>query len=133
MKRKRAKAFLPIVLLFLILNAFFIVGKNLLQSWEADQDVLIAGNVLLFLITLISFLLANRGLANPNPHAFVRAVYGSIMIKLLICLGAAFIYIITYKKDLNKPALFIVLGLYLLYTFIEVSVLLKLLKKSPNE
>jgi len=132
MRTRKAKAFLPIVLLFLVLNAFFIAGKNMLQRWGTDQDVLIIGNTLLFTITLISFLLANRGLTNPNPHAFVRSVYGSIMIKLVICLAAAFIYIGSYKKDLNKPALFIIMGLYLLYTFIEVSLLMKLLKQKTH-
>jgi len=59
-------------------------------------------------------------------------VYSSILLKLFICLIAAFVYISIYKKDLNKPAFFTLMGLYLLYTFLEVSVLLKALKQQNN-
>ena len=104
----------------------------MLQRWNADQDVLVFGNLLLFLITLISFLVARRGLNNSNPHAFVRSVYGGIMIKLFICIIAAFIYIASVGKSLNKPAFFTCMGLYLVYTFIEVSILTKLLKGRSN-
>jgi hypothetical protein len=131
-RKKGLKGFMPIVLLYIILNGFFISGRNLLQRWGADQDVLIYGNLFLLLITLFSFLLAKRGLTNPNPHAFVRAVYGSIMLKLFVTLIAAFVYIAIKKKDLNKPAFFTLMGLYLVYTFLEVSVLTRALKQQKN-
>jgi hypothetical protein len=131
--KKNRKAFLPIVLLFVVLNGFFLAGKGMLQRWGADQNVLIIGNLLLAVITLISFAVSAKGLHNKNPHAFVRSAYGGIMIKLFICIIAAVIYIATFKKDLNKPALFTLMGLYLVYTFIEVSQLTKLLKNQPNE
>lgn len=131
--RKNRKSFLPIVLLFVILNGFFIAGRTMLQRWGVDQNVLILGNLLLFLITLISFIIAERGLHDKNPHAFVRSAYSSIIIKLFICIIAAMIYIATYRKNLNKPALFTLMGLYLVYTFIEVSQLTKLLKNKSNE
>lgn len=132
MDRNRLKGFMPILLFFLALNAFFITGKRLLQKWEMDQDVVMAGNAILFVITLISFLLSLRGLNNPNPHAFIRAVYLSVMLKLFVCMIAAFIYISIHKAGLNKPALFTSMGLYLVYTFMEVGVLMKMLKQKKN-
>ena len=131
-RRRNQKPFLPLVLFFVALNAFFIAGKNWLQRWNADRDVLIAGNALLFIVTFLSFLLAQRGLQNKNPHAFVRSVYGSVMIKLFTCIIAAFVYIALTKKQLNKPALFTCMGLYLVYTFLEVSTLTKMLKGKTN-
>lgn len=131
MPRNR-KSFLPIVLLFIVLNAFFLAGKGMLERWGADQGTLIYGNLLLFVITIVSFLMAQRGLKNTNPHAFVRSVYGSIMLKLFVCLIAAVIYIATFRAALNKPAFFTLMGLYLVYTFIEVSTLTKLLKGRAN-
>ncbi len=128
----RVKPFAPVVLLFIVLNGFFIAGKNLLERWNTDNEVLIIGNLLLFVVTLISFLMARRGLQNKNPHVFFRSVYGSIMLKLFACIIAAFIYIATFKKDLNKPALFTLMGLYLVYTFLEVSVLTKMMKQKSN-
>jgi hypothetical protein len=132
MNRNRLKGFVPVILVFIVLNGFFISAKNMLQRWNVDQDVAIIGNALLFLITLCSFLLAQRGLKNPNPHAFIRSVYMSVMLKLFVCIIAAFVYIAMYKSNLNKAALFICMALYLVYTFLEVASLTKLLKQRKN-
>jgi hypothetical protein len=132
MLKNRVRPLLPLVFLFVLLNAFFITGKGLLQKWNADQDVLIIGNLFIFLITLIAFFISQSGLRGENPHAFVRSVYGSIMLRLFACMIAAFIYIAIYRKDLNKPAFFTLMALYLLYTFIEVSLLTKMLKLRKN-
>jgi hypothetical protein len=105
----------------------------MLDRWGVDQDVVLIGNLLLFGITLLSFLLAQKGLKSSNPHAFVRSVYSSMMIKLFLCIIAAFIYIAMYRDNLSKPALFTCMGLYLVYTFMEVSILMKLLKGRANE
>ena len=129
---RNKKPFLPVVLLFVILNAFFLTGKNMLQRWNVDHEVLIVGNALLFGITLISFLLAQKGLRNTNTHAFIRSIIGGIMIKLFVSVIAAFIYISIFKKNINKPGLFTCMALYLVYTFFEVSVLTKQLKQKTN-
>lgn len=131
MSRNR-RGLLPIVILFVLLNAFFIIGRNLLERWGASQDVLIWGNLLLFALTVISFVIAQKGLKSTNPHAFVRSVYGSIMLKLFVSLIAAFVYIFLTRKDLNKPAFFSLMGLYLVYTFMEVSTLTKMLKQRAH-
>lgn len=131
--RSKFREFVPIVLLFIILNGLAISLRTRWVSWNIDQDVVIAGNLLLFAITFISFLMAKKGLQNKNPHAFTRSIYGSIMLRMFLCMIAAFIYIAINKKDLNKPALFICMGLYLVYTFLEVSILTRMLRQKPNE
>jgi hypothetical protein len=132
MGNSKPKGFMPVVLVMILLNGFFSIGKSRLQQNNIDADVLIIGNTLLFVITLISFLLAQKGLSNSNPHAFVRSVYMSVMLKLFVCIIAAFIYISIYKSNLNKPALFGCMGLYLVYTFLEVATLMKMLKQKKN-
>jgi uncharacterized membrane protein len=132
MNRKANKGMLPLVILFIVLNAFFIAGRSMLESRGIDQEVLIIGNAVLMAITVISFLIAKSNLSNPNPNAFMRSVMGSIMAKMFLVIIAAFVYISIYQKGLNKPALFICMGLYLVYTFIEVSILMKLLKGKTN-
>ncbi len=131
-QRNNRSALFPIIVLFIILNAFFLAEKFFLERYGFDQSVLILGNLVVFAATFFSFFLAKRGLRSENPHAFVRSVYLSIMIKLFICLIAAVIYIFIFRKNLNKPALFGCMGLYLVYTFMEVSVLTKLLKEKKN-
>ena len=127
-RRNRSPLF-PIIIFFILLNALFLAGKNFLERSGFDQSVLI---MVLFAATLVSFVFAKQGLRSENPQAFVRSVYMSIMIKLFICVIAALIYIFLFRKNLNRPALFICMGLYLVYTFIEVSVLTKMLKEKRN-
>ena len=129
---RNRKPFLPIVLFFIVLNGFFIAGKNMLQRWNADQGVLIVGNLILFLVTIISFFIAQSGVKSSNSHAFMRSIFGGILLKLFVSAIAAFIYIAMYRKAINKAGLFICMGLYLLYTFLEVSVLTKQVKQQPN-
>jgi hypothetical protein len=131
--RSKFREFVPIVLLFIIVNSLAISLRARWMDWNVSQDLLIYGNLFLFAVTFFSFLIAKRGLQNDNPHAFVRSVYGSIIFKLFLCLIAAFVYISVYKKGLNKPAFFACMGLYLVYTFLEVSILTRMLRRRPNE
>ena len=132
MPKNNRRAIIPIIVVFIIVNAFLISGKTILTRWEADGDIIIVGNMILFIITLLSFLLGKKGLNSTNPHSFVRSVYTSMLLKLFGCAIAAFIYIATSKDNVNKPALFILMGLYLVYSFIEVSVLTKMLRQKTN-
>ncbi len=130
--RTNSKPVIPLLLVFILINAFLLTGRGVLDRWEADRDLLLIGNLVLFLITFISFYLGKKGLKSPNPHAFVRSVYTSMMLKLFACAIAAFIYIATHRSDVNKPALFLLMGFYLVYTFIEVSILTKMLRQKSN-
>ena len=120
------------ILVFVILNGMFVIGAESLERFKADQSVLILGNLLLFLIALTSFLLTKRSLSSANPNAFVRAIYGSFMIKFFVCAAVAFAYIMSTKKEVNKPALFICMGLYIVYTALEVASLTRILKSRKN-
>lgn len=131
--QNRSRDFVPVLVLFVVVNALAISLRTTWVAWNVDQDLLIWGNIFLFAVTVISFLIAKKGLQNQNPNAFVRSVYGSIMFKLFICLIAAFVYIFIQRKNLNKPAFFALMGLYLVYTFLEVSILTRLLRRKPNE
>lgn len=103
-----------------------------LDSWGFDYTVLIIGNILIFGISLLSYWMCVKGLSTKNSHAFVRWVTSSIMIKLFFLVILAFLYIITMKKEVNKPGLFFCMGLYLVYTIIEISALMKLNKEGTN-
>lgn len=126
------RKFLPIIILFIVFNAVFLLAKNILLDWGVELTVLIFGNLLLFVVSLISFFITKQGLKAKNTHAFVRSVYSSIMIKFFVCLGAIFIYAMNRKAGMNKSALFICFGLYIIYTVVEVSALMKLLKQKAN-
>ena len=120
------------IILFILLTALFITGRSWFAKNGIDNEVLIVGNLVLFVVSLVSFILTQRSLKSPNPQAFVRAVYGSFIIKFFVIVIAAFVYMQVAKKNVNKTGLFICMGLYIIYTIIEVSALFKLLRKKKD-
>ena len=129
---RRRKPYISIIVLFLIFTGLFLAGRSWMNQLGADTNVLIIGNSILFVATLLSFFLYNRALKNNQPHKFLKYIYGGMFLKMLICLVAAFIYIASLGKNVNKPAIFGCMILYFVYTFVEVSILLKLSKEQKN-
>lgn len=126
---KSNKPWLPLVFVFVLLNVFFFAFHDWLVKKGVNNDVLIIGNLILFIATLFSLVVYLSSLKSSGGGAAVRGMYGSFMIKFFACLVAAFAYIMIAKKDVNKPALIVCMGLYIIYTVIEVSSLQKLLKQ----
>jgi hypothetical protein len=122
----------PMMIVFVFLTAFFIVAKKTLAEKGVDQEVLIVGNLLLFLVSLLTFFLSWKALQSNNAQAFVRAMYGSFIIRFFVLAIAAFIYIMITKREVNRPSLFICMGLYIVYSALEIAALLKLLRKKKN-
>jgi hypothetical protein len=132
MKNKAyVRAFLPILAVFLVSSGLIIAGAAVLKQWNADSRVLLGGNELFFGLTAISFFLHIKSLRTPNPHVFVRTIYGGLIIKMMVCMVAALLYG-WLTKSVNKNAILGCFILYVVYTFLEVRVLMKFLKKSPS-
>ena len=94
-----------------------------------DKTVMIFGNTILFIASVVSFNLYRRSLLNNNVHAFLRMIYGGMFAKMVICLIAAVVYIMIAKKNVSKGAIFGLMFLYFVYTFVEISIVLKLSRK----
>jgi len=97
-----------------------------------DTNVLIIGNLVLFLATSLSFYLYYKAIRNNNVQQFLRMIYSGMFLKMLICLIAAFIYITTARNEVNRAAIFGFMFLYFLYTFMEIAILMKLSKPRKN-
>lgn len=132
MTKQGLRNFLPAIIIFLLLNSAFLLMIKKLESWGFAYPVLVLGNLIVFAISFLSYYMAVKGLTTKNNHAFFRWVYGSVMMKLFILAGVAFVYIMVNKKEVNKPALFFCMGLYIVYTFIEISGLMKVNKQKTN-
>jgi len=129
---RRSKPWLSLVLVFALLNCAFIAMENWFDKKGIDTDVLILGNLILFVATLLSFFVYVRSLKTSSSGAALRGMYGSFMIKFFICLAAVVVYLVVFKKNINKPALIICMGLYIVYTVIEVATLQKMLKRNKH-
>jgi hypothetical protein len=130
-KSRIVKGEMQVIFLFLTLSLIFYALKNLITESPVNYNVLILGNLLLFLVSWISIRMSNKAVRHENVQVFLRLMYGSFILKFFVLAIAAFIYISIFKKEVNKPALFGCFGLYILYTFIEVRSVLKQSKK-PN-
>ena len=126
------QAFRPLLLIFVVTTGLFITLGSRFDSWGIDPDVVLAGNIVLIVATGLSFVLYRKSLLNNRAQVFLRMIYGGMFVKMFICLIGAFIYIVVAQKNVSKGAIFTLMGLYLLYSFVEISVLLKLSKQAQN-
>lgn len=125
------KTFLPLLLLFLGLTVVFFLLRLSFHDVPVDYRVLIGGNCLLFIVGIISSGMNIRAMKHQQTQGFLRLVYGAFLFKFFVLAIAAFVYIAVFKKMISKPALFGCLGLYFIYTFIEMRSVMKMSKK-PN-
>jgi hypothetical protein len=126
------KSISPLVITFLVIGSLVLVFRNFLQGHGIDWQVLSGGNLFIYVVTIVSMHLLSRGLYAENTYSFLRFAYSGILLKLFACAAAAFIYIFIARTHINKGALFITMGLYLVYTFIEMWVLMKQSKHRKN-
>jgi hypothetical protein len=122
--------FRPILLIFIVLSIVFFLTSSALLSRGVDYRVLLTGNFLLFGVTTVSFFLYTKGLRNQNMQAFVRVMYGSLLVKFFVCLVAVLIYAAVARAAVNRNGILGCFILYFLYTFLEVRILLQKSQKN---
>ena len=118
------KSFLPSVILFLLLNGLFLFFERERAEYGFSTQVLLWGNVFLFGLSIISFLLQQKAAKSTSPQLIVRYFYISFLIKLMLVATIALIYAKTAAK-VNKVSVIACMVFYMVYTFIEISMLLK--------
>lgn len=126
------KKFRPITLVFILSTALLLVWGKRLTEYGINTEVTSIGNVVLFIATMVSFFLYYKALLNDRVAVFLRMIYSGMFIKMMICLFTAIIYISVAGKSTNKGAIFICMFLYFVYTFLEMSILMKLSKQQKN-
>ncbi len=117
------KKFRPILILFIIINILAIVFAKKLIANSVNNEVIIVGNLIIFIATLASGWLYMRAAETKNTQAIMRGVYGGFMIKFFLLLAAALTYL-ALVKPINKPAFFFCMGLYLVYHFLSINTVL---------
>lgn len=126
MFKEKRKLFVPLVVLMLLVNVLAVVLSSTLQQKQIDGLVIICANTLLFIICASSLYMQIKSLSNSNPHAMVRGVMGSVVLKLFVLGTAAFIYLYAAGESKSVNALFISMGLYIVYTWLEVRIAMRL-------
>lgn len=126
------KVFRPILIVFLLLNAGIFWSRTLLAKWNISADVLLLGNLILFIATAVSFYFYYKSFQDNRAQTFVRFIYAGMFIKMALCLFSSFLYIMISGKDVNKGGIIGCMALYMLYTILEVVILMKVSKQKKN-
>ncbi len=132
MNKENKKPFVSVALVFIILNGVIMFAKRFLESHGFDLDFLVSANLFLFLISIGAIFIQLKSLRSPNPQAFVRGMYASMMFKMFIVMIVVLIYVFLVRSRINKPGLFTAMGLYIVYTVVEVTALMKVARKKKN-
>ena len=118
----------------LILFALFILlslGFQLLTRFDPSYNfmALMGGNVLMLLLCIIAMLLVRKRIGQ-RAESFVRGVYSATFLKLMVCLAAILVYVMLNRETLHKPTLFVLFGVYAVYTGVETWMLSQLARKA---
>jgi hypothetical protein len=122
---EKRKIFLPLVLVFVVVNLLALLLGSVFKTWNVDPLVVAGANCLLFFISMYNAFQHLKAMAQTNPHKMVRGVMGSTVLKLFVLGTAAFIYLYNSGENRNVNGLFISMGLYILYTWLDVRIALK--------
>ena len=120
---KRIRALIYLLLIVSIVLAFF--WKAALEL-KIDPIVVISANLILFAFSVVNIYFQSRNIHNPNPNAVIRGVMAGMFLKLFGLAAAAVIYLFAAGAGRSVNALFVSMGLYILYTWLEVRISLQL-------
>ncbi len=120
-KRIRALIYL-LLIVSIVLDYFWKTAVEL----KIDPIVVISANLILFAFSVVNIYFQSRNIHNPNPNAVIRAVMAGMFLKLFGLAAAAVIYLFAAGAGRSVNALFVSMGLYILYTWLEVRISLQL-------
>ncbi len=132
MLQSLVKKFIPVIGLFLLINLIVFIFFNSLKEYGFNVAFLIVANIILFLLTFFGFYIQTSGVRSTNINAFIRGIYSSLLLKMFVIVGAILVYIVALGGEVNKPSILTSLGIYLVYTFLEVVQLMKIARKNPD-
>ena len=110
----------------MLLNAvFFFVQK---AAPEYDVYAMAVANLVMAILSIISSLIVKRQLTQ-RPEAFVRGVYGATFLKLFVCMTGLLVYVMVNRPHIHKPSIFVLMGIYAIYTAVETGLLSGIARK----
>ncbi len=120
------RVLLYIITCFVLLQIVFYL---LHQAYPAYGILTLSiGNGIMAGLCVITFYMVKKQI-DRRPEAFVRGVYGATLLKLMICMTAMLVFILLNRSNLHKPTLFILFGIYAVYTAVETWLLSQQVRK----
>jgi hypothetical protein len=120
----------PIVLLFAAFSTSLLIAGKWINNMGLDTEFLIGTNIFIFILSLVTMYMQTKALRHSNPNVFVRAVMGSMLLKMMVCVIAVLIFVTLDIKKIGSGDIFSFMFLYLIYLFIEVKSIMSRNKKA---
>lgn len=127
----RRKTLLPIVGLFIVVQSIINIFGARIEAAGVDRNVLSVGNIFVFLITIVSLIVIMKGISQVKTLSFIRSINVAFIVKFFLVIAAVAIYAMV-AKEIDRTAIMVSMGLYLVYTFLEVRTLLTHMKRKPD-
>lgn len=127
--KKTSSPLVPMFVVFVLVNAICIFFADWLDAHEINHVVVGLANCILFIVSLIIYSMHKKSSSSANAHAFVRSVMGGTLIKLFVFAGGALLYLYFAGENKSVYAIVAAMGLYLVYTALEVRSAMSLNKK----
>jgi len=118
------KHFVPVMITFILLALVLYVYQQLASSGvlviaSLKVSFLMAVNLMLFMMAVVNFIRINK-IDKSNPNAMVRSVILGTLLKMVVFIGAAIIYVKQTNVPVGMVTLLASMGLYLIYTWLEI-------------
>ena len=118
---------ISISIVFIALAIVFVALNSAMSQYSLS--VLMSGNALMALLCISTYFIVKKQV-DQRPQAFVRGVYSGTFLKLFVCMIAIITYALLNRATLHKPTLFILFGIYVVYTAIETALLMKMASRT---
>lgn len=118
------KKFLPVTALFVLMNTIGLYCIYFFPINGIKLSFILVVNLMLFILALFNFWrIQKMDLSKPNQ--MVQSVMMGTLVKMMIFAIAALIYSRQNLGPVGLITLFISMGIYLMYTFLEIQWTLK--------
>ena len=118
------KKFLPVLALFMFINAIGLYSIHFLPIEGVKIPFVLVVNGMLFALSLLNFRRVQK-MDIHKPNQMVQSVMLGTLIKIMVFAVAALVYSKQQKGPVGLITLLISMGLYLVYTYVEIQWTLK--------
>ncbi len=121
-----------IALIFIGLLGMVFAGVYGLSVINPQLSLSVMGytNIFMFALAMGSFVSSVPKLKSGTPGGFIRTAMAMSFVRLMLCMIAALGYIVMNRDHFYKPMIFVMFGIYGVYTAADTIVMSRLARKS---
>lgn len=129
MEQKDRKWMLPFLGIYLLITVVSLSLGSFFAEKQINLVVVLSANTILLAFSLLNLGFQQKNINNPNSAAVIRGLMAGTFLKLMGLATAALIYLVAAGASRSVNAVFIGMGLYIVYTWLEVRVSLRMKPK----